>query len=53
MLTLVVFGSVINLLMKIFVEGNEFMWRESLIVQMEWTQEGLMLGCIFIHQLHR
>lgn len=33
MLTLLVFGSVESV-MKIFVEGNELMWRECLMVQM-------------------
>lgn len=34
MLTLLVFGSVESV-MKIFVEGNELMWRECLMVQMD------------------
>lgn len=32
---------------KIFLEGSELMGRGSLMVQMSWTQEELVLGCVF------
>lgn len=46
--SLFIFGSVTNLaVVKIFLKVSELMGRRSLMVQMSWTQEELVLGSIF------